>query len=413
MLTYEFNKSNIPQISGSMKVVITHTDFRIYWPARLNALTAYLNKKSIELEIVEIAGAGSPYDFFGNSASHPANWHCLFPHKRMEDVLPSEANLALGKKLKDLQPDIVFSGAIAFPSGAAAVRYAIGQKKKVIIFDDARREDVPRSWIVDFIKKRIYSCFDAVLCPSEAWNSTFTYFGFKKTQIFYGLNVVDNSFWQNHNLTAYNNNNFSYILTIGRQIPKKNFLVLLNAYHLYISSTVNPKELILVGDGPEHESLVEFSKQNDLKTVTFLPFKSQDELKNIYQKADYFILPSRHGETWGLVVNEAMVSGLPVIVSDQVGCASTLVKDGVNGYTFSPNDVYELADLLIKMDELGAKERREMGERSKEIINDWGLDRFCQGAYDAIQFVSGSSVKKPSLVTRFILKIWKGRYRPV
>ena len=225
--------------------------------------------------------------------------------------------------------------------------------------------------------------------------------------------MVDNSFWKYQNFTESNLSTSGYILTIGRQIPKKNFLFLLNAYQDYASKTTKPKELILVGDGPDHESLVEFSKQNGLKTVTFLPFKSQDELKNIYQRADYFILPSRHGETWGLVVNEAMVSGLPVIVSDQVGCASTLVKDGVNGYKFSPNSVNELTDLLIKMDALGAKERKEMGEKSKEIINDWGLERFCLGAYDAIQFVSGSADKNPSMITRLIIKLWKGRYRPV
>ena len=395
------------------KAVITHTDFRIYWSPRLSALTEYLHGKDIELEIIEIAGAGSPYAFSGDSASHPANWHCLFPNKRMEEISPSAANIALRRKLNDLKPDIVFAGAIAFPSGAAGVRWAVEHKRKIVIFDDARLVDVPRSALVDFVKKRIYSCADAILCPSKVWNPTFTYFGFKEFQIFYGLNVVDNSFWKNQNPTESNNSTSAYILTIGRQIPKKNFLFLVNAFQIYASITAKPKELVLVGDGPEHESLVEFSNQNGLKTVTFLPFRSQDDLKNIYQKADYFILPSRHGETWGLVVNEAMASGLPVIVSSQVGCASTLVKDGVNGYTFSPNNVNELADLLIKMDTLGAEERREMGEKSKEIISDWGLDRFCQGAYDAIQFVSGSASKKPRVFTRLILKFWKGRYRPV
>lgn len=396
-----------------MRVVITHTDFRIYWPARLNALTAYLNNKRIEFEIVEIAGAGSPYAFSGSLASYPANWHCLFPNKRMEDISLFDANIALRRKLNELHPDIIFAGAIAFPSGAAAVRYAVEQKRKVIIFDNARLEDVPRSWLVDFIKKKIYSCVNAILCPSEAWYPTFKYFGFKRSQIFYGLNVVDNSFWNEQNFIGSNNSASGYILTVGRQIPKKNFLLLLNAYQNYTSKSVTPKELVLVGNGPEHELLVDFVEKNRLNTVKFLPFKSQDELKNLFQKAYYFVLPSRHGETWGLVVNEAMATGLPVVVSNQVGCASTLVKEGVNGYTFSPNNVNELADLLVKMDTLGAIERREMGEKSKEIINEWGLDRFCQGAYDAIQFVSGSTAKNPGMVTRLILKIWKGRYRPV
>lgn len=396
-----------------MKVIITHTDFRIYWPARLHALHAYLKNRDIELEIIEIAGAGSPYYFSGNSASQPSNWHCLFPDNRMEDISPSEANIALRRKLDELQPDLIIAGAIAFPSGAAAVRYAIEQNKKVIIFDNARLEDVPRSWLVDFIKKRIYSCANALLCPSEAWNPTFTYFGFKQYQIFYGLNVVDNSFWQNQTSTASKSIATGYILAIGRQIPKKNFLFLLNAYQNYTSKSVTPKELILVGNGPEHELLADFVEKNRLNTVTFLPFKSQDELKQIYQRADYFILPSKHGETWGLVVNEAMASGLPVVVSNQVGCASTVVKDGVNGYTFSPDNANELTDLLMKMDKLNAEERREMGVKSKEIITDWGLDRFCQGAYDAIQFVSRSAAKKPGVLTRLILKFWKGRYRPV
>ena len=112
-----------------MRVVITHTDFRIYWPARLNALTAYLNNKRIEFEIVEIAGAGSPYAFSGSLASYPANWHCLFPNKRMEDISLFDANIALRRKLNELHPDIIFAGAIAFPSGAAAVRYAVEQKR--------------------------------------------------------------------------------------------------------------------------------------------------------------------------------------------------------------------------------------------------------------------------------------------
>ena len=79
--------------------------------------------------------------------------------------------------------------------------------------------------------------------------------------------------------------------------------------------------------------------------VHFYPFMSQEELKPFYHNASWFILPSRFGETWGLVVNEAMASGLPVLVSEQSGCASTLVKKGINGYTFSPNDENGLSDL--------------------------------------------------------------------
>ena len=153
----------------------------------------------------------------------------------------------------------MFAGAIAFPSGAAGVRWAVEHKKKVIVFDDARLVDVPRSWLVDYVKKRIYSCADAILCPSKAWNPTFTYFGFKDFQIFYGLNVVDNSYWRNQNSTE-SNSTSANILTIGRQIPKKNFLFLVNAYQAYASKHPRPRT---DSDrrGPEHESLVDFERK--------------------------------------------------------------------------------------------------------------------------------------------------------
>ena len=69
-----------------MKIVFTHTDFRIYWPARLNALNTFLQNKGIDLEVIEIAGAGSPYNFAGTSNNNPSFWHCLFPDKRMEEI---------------------------------------------------------------------------------------------------------------------------------------------------------------------------------------------------------------------------------------------------------------------------------------------------------------------------------------
>ena len=63
------------------------------------------------------------------------------------------------------------------------------------MFDDARLKDVPRSWLVDYIRKKVYSCVDAVLCPAPEWISTYNHFGFTAEQLFYGVDVVDNSFW--------------------------------------------------------------------------------------------------------------------------------------------------------------------------------------------------------------------------
>ena len=396
-----------------MRVVFTHTDFRIYWPARLNALNSFLTGKGFEFFVVEIAGAGSPYDFAGENRDRPGFWHCLFPDKKMEEITASMANKALIRKLDELKPDIVFSGAIAFPSGAAAVRWTVENRKRCVVFDNARLEDVPRNKIINYIKREVYSAVDAILCPAHSWNETFQYFGFSDDQIFHGLNVVDNYFWSAEDNKSSTDLPHRYFLSVGRQILKKNFLFLLRSYRDYIRASKDPADLVLVGDGPRRKILEKYIKDNDLDRIRLLPFSSQEDLRSVFRRSLCFILPSRHGETWGLVVNEAMASGLPVLVSDQVGCTSTLVNDGVNGFTFSPNDPDRLSDLMLRIEKMTEAERLSMGRNSLEIINKWGLDRFCSGIYEAIQFVSSKNKRRPGILSRLIIRIWKGRYRPV
>ncbi len=96
----------------------------------------------------------------------------------------------------------------------------------------------------------------------------------------------------------------------------------------------------------------------------FEGFLNQTELWRAYLSADVFVLPSDNGETWGLVVNEAMLFGLPVLVSNEVGSRYDLVLDGVTGYGFEPN-----ADALADAAQpllVDAEFRRSMGERGRE-----------------------------------------------
>ena len=378
-------------------------------------LNHFLHKHNIAFDVIEIAGAGSPYWFATGEADYQTFWHCLFKDKKIEELPAGSAGKAVRRKLDVLMPDIVFAGAIAFPSGAACVRWANENRKKCVVFDDARLKDVPRRWYVNFIKRRVYSGVDAIFCPAPAWNETFRYFGFLDDQIFHGLNVVDNNFWEIKQAKySKPKTRENYFLTIGRYVAKKNFIVLLKAYRRYVNRATNPRHLVIVGDGPDNDSLKSATLAMDLQNlVHFHPFLSQTELRSFYQNASWFILPSRYGETWGLVVNEAMASGLPVIVSDQVGCASTLVKDCVNGYTFSPENEEELATILLKAATIPEEDRENMGLKSQEIISDWNLDRFCTGVNEALHFVTDRDKRNPDLLGRLVMKVWKGRYRPV
>jgi glycosyltransferase involved in cell wall biosynthesis len=88
-------------------------------------------------------------------------------------------------------------------------------------------------------------------------------------------------------------------------------------------------------------------------------------------------------EAWGLVVNEAMASGLPVLVSRRCGCAYDLVKEGVNGFTFDPTDEAELSRQLCDMTTMPQERRCAMSAASRRIVADFGVERFAEGLLEA------------------------------
>lgn len=397
-----------------MKVVVVHTDFRIYWPARLRALNNFLKGRGISMEVIEIAGAGSPYAFADKEDNSGLTWHILFPERKMEELKPGGIRGKLYEKLSQIMPDVLIAGAIAFPSGALSVSWAMKNKKRVICFDDAKMEAVKRSGMVNWIKKNIYNGVYAMLYPSPDWDETGRFWGFKQEQLFYGIDVVDNDFWQDHtNKSSLENKR--YFLAVGRQIPQKNFFHIVRSYKKYYDKYGSEKSLplVLVGDGPEHGKIVQFVREQGLEDmVTLMPFKSQTELKQIYHNAELLILSSS-SETWGLVINEAMACGLPVISSNECGATHTLIKDGENGFSFSLADEDSLFEKMCQYNDLSDDRKADMRYAALKIIANWGLPRFCQCCYDAINYVSVRPLKKFPLINKLVINLWNGRYRPI
>jgi glycosyltransferase involved in cell wall biosynthesis len=404
-----------------MKIVITHTDLRIYWPSRIAALQQALESSGDELYTIEIAGAGSPYAFAENGTPHSSkvkNWICLFPATRMEDLTPSRASGKLLAKLKELNPDVVMAGSIAYPSGATAVYWAKKNRKPVIIFDDVRPEDVPRNPLVDYIKRLIYGQVEAVLCPAASWTDAFRHWNFRPEQLFFGVDVVDNGFWSTADPYGPPPDGMTewpppFLLVAGRQIPAKNLCFLLQAYESYrVMTGENCLPLVMIGEGPERKMIEDHIRSTDLKGVYLFPFVNPEELRAFYQHAAALVLPSS-SETWGLVVNEAMAAGLPVLVSKACGCASVLVKEEVNGYTFHPDRLDQLVAVFLSFTNKDAARRASMGEASRQIIRSWGLDQFVKGSLQAIYYAMKNKKTRRSITSRFVLQHWKGRYRPV
>jgi len=173
------------------------------------------------------------------------------------------------------------------------------------------------------------------------------------------------------------------ILFCGKFQEKKRPLDLLRAFSLLNGRP--PATLVFVGDGALRPAMERFVAQRSLPHVYFLGFKNQQDLPACYAMSDLLVLPSS-GEPWGLVVNEAMCFGLPVIASDRVGAAADLVNPGVNGFTFRLGDIESLAGLLRSL-LLDGETRKKMGAQSYSLISQWGIPEDVQGILQSLRQV--------------------------
>jgi glycosyltransferase involved in cell wall biosynthesis len=147
----------------------------------------------------------------------------------------------------------------------------------------------------------------------------------------------------------------------------------------------SPVAGLMVGDGPLRAICEEFAVSNSFP-ITFAGFLNQSEITEAYVAADALVLPSDGGETWGLVVNEAMACGLPCIVSDHVGCGPDMIVPNETGATFPLGDTGFLADLLIS---LGSRQSRlaEMGRLAGKKADAYSVKSAVGGVVKAVSEV--------------------------
>jgi glycosyltransferase involved in cell wall biosynthesis len=325
-----------------MKVLIIHNDLRVYWRRRLIFLKGFLQAKGMDLYAVELFGKGSPYDFesFNKTESW---WDCLFPDKSEANLTKYEIKNKIFEKLDEINPDVVIGGSIAFYSGALGLRWAKKNKKKFIMFDDAKPSWVKRNLFVQGIKNLITNQVDGLWFPSDEYDAEYTKL-YKKDKIkyLYGYDCIDNDLFSFDSEKRIDNKK---IITVSRLVQKKNVKALLDAWR-HVEDNDNTYQLIIIGDGPLSGELREYQQSLGLQRVNFLGVIANEEIPKYLFEADAFVSPSLY-ESWGLVVNEAMAAGLPVILSDKINAAFTLLKDGENGYLFDPYDQDALQRLLL------------------------------------------------------------------
>jgi glycosyltransferase involved in cell wall biosynthesis len=270
--------------------------------------------------------------------------------------------------LKKINPDILFCIGYSRKRMLKSALWAKAKGKTTVLISDSTTMDRHRSRIKEVIKSlALRKLYDAAFTAGGLSSEYLISLGFKHDRIWKGVDVVDNGHFSKPSALlalppGFPNN---FFLTVARLDPEKNISGLLAAFTEYKQNS-GTWGLMIVGAGLQEG----FLKKHGLsvaESVLWYGAADYQSLPSIYQSASCFVLASR-SEPWGLVVNEAMSAGLPVLVSNKCGCAPDLVLPGVNGYHFDPEDGPALSTLMENIS--NSQDRLEsMGMESRRIIS--------------------------------------------
>jgi glycosyltransferase involved in cell wall biosynthesis len=171
------------------------------------------------------------------------------------------------------------------------------------------------------------------------------------------------------------------VLSVARLVPDKGLDLLV---HAVARSGDERLRLVFAGAGPEAERLARMAEELQVQ-LRIAGDLGEDELARAYAGADVFALLSRH-EPWGVVVNEAAASGLPLVLADTVGAAYDLLRNGENGFLVADGDIEEAAAALKRL-VADPELRGRFGQRSRELVGGWGyepsVERFAAAVREA------------------------------
>lgn len=288
-----------------------------------------------------------------NSNEREISWH-NYDFMNFDGIflkgIKYKANKALSidalKYLSDKKFDFIIVGGYATPTGALAISYLKMKKRAFILNIDGGMINNVEHKFKYSIKKWFISSADLWLSTSQVSSSYLEYYGADTNSIYkYPFTSISYSDIEKQIISEDKKMKIKkmlkipedkIILAVGSFIKRKGFDTLLKSC-VNLESNIG---VYIIGGKPPTEYL-NLVKSLNLKNIHFLDHKKEDEIKNYYKSSDVFVLPTRE-DIWGLVVNEAMAYGLPVITTDKCVAGLELIENYENGFIISVDDEKEL-----------------------------------------------------------------------
>lgn len=357
-----------------LRTAVLWARFGPYHLARLDAAHDLMRAHGEELVGIETASRDGIYAWRVERSQ--ATWarEVALPERVYEAASAAEMHAAVTETLDRVAPDAVAFSSYATPDARAALAWCRRHRAAAVLMTDSRANDAPRAAWREWVKRILVREADAALVAGSQSRAYAVSLGMPPDAVFSPLDVVDSDAFARAAAGSRSPlGGAPYFLSVSRLTTVKNVSTLIEAYRAYRSGEPEPWSLVIVGDGSEREGLQAAAPDG----VVFTGFLQIEHLAAFYAHTGGFVLPTWK-DTWGLVVNEAMACGAPVLVSGAAGCAADLVRDGVNGFVFDPADAEGLAELLRRLANAPSTARRAMGEHSRAIIADYGPHDFAR-----------------------------------
>jgi glycosyltransferase involved in cell wall biosynthesis len=369
-----------------MRVALVTTIISPYRIPVFNALAAY---DDIDLTVFFLSETEMGRDWKIYSDEIRFRYHVFGEQRKSSHKLDLRVSLKLLSALRRGGYEVVVWGGYDHLSVWGGLCLARLSNQMSILWSESTCRDKNRWMLIEFVKSLIVRSFDRYLAAGRAPREYLLELGAASAEVYVAPDAVDSDFFSRHSsasrqhasaLKMQHNLPSRVVLFVGRLVPKKGLPVLFEAFRQLKSNDVG---LVVVGDGPKRTEYERICQTGGIGPVVFAGFQQREQLPFYYGIADIFVLPSL-SEPWGLVLNEALSCGLPVIASSIAGAAYDLVLDGINGYRFEPGNATQLACLLDQLLQDEAT-RQRMGRKSREIIQFHTPARSALGFVQAIR----------------------------
>lgn len=364
------------------RVLLLHN---ILWSHYKGIVFSELNKlmedNSCELFVIQFAMTEKQRKGLGDIdlTDHNYPYKLLF-NSSLEEIPWYRQVLEIFKELRTHRFDVIIIPGYAYVMCWCALFYAKLTRKNVIVSFDSTEMDNPKSCWKEPMKRWFISKCDAAMCYGTKSKEYVVNLGMSPKNVYTRRQAADNQKIAEIHSAALLNREFNLgqanlcrhnFIYVGRLSKEKNLETLLSAYSKVKQENEQAADwgLIIVGGGPEKEALQQLVAKVGVRDVCFTGGQTWVEVPRYHALSDVLVLPSL-SEPWGLVVNEAMVCGLPVLVSNHCGAAYDIVSEGENGFTFDPRDGQDLQKKLAFFVDKPQVAKR-MGEQSRRIIADY------------------------------------------